>query len=99
MCVFLGKELEENRAANSVILLREKCVSEPRTASDRMCTDAGSKQSLCNSGSWTYSNRSRSNTIISHNHCRLFVSVCGSFVGLCGYFAPFILLFYPCSSI
>ncbi len=42
-------------------------VSVRRTATDRKCTDARGKQSLCNGGSWAHSNRSRSNIVISHN--------------------------------
>ncbi len=41
--------------------------SEPRTATDRMCTDARCKRSLCDRGSRTHSNHSRSNIIIPHS--------------------------------
>ncbi len=50
--------MELNRVANSVIWLRKELngMSEPRTATDRMYTDAQCKQSLCNDRPWTHSN-------------------------------------------
>ncbi len=42
-----------------------RCVSEHWTTTGRMCTDPQCKQSLCNGGSWTHSNCSRSNIVIS----------------------------------
>ncbi len=57
-----------NKIANSVICLRKKmcCVSEPTSATDRMCTEARWKQSLCKGGLWTQSYGSKSCSVISH---------------------------------
>ncbi len=58
LCVSMGS-MELSRVANSVIWEKKKsCVSEPRTATDRMCTDARCKWSLFNGESWTHSNHS-----------------------------------------
>ncbi len=68
--VHLGEEL--GQTALQIVWLswpkkkKKCCMSEPCTATDRMCTDAWRKQSLCNGRSWGHSDHSRSNIIISH---------------------------------
>ncbi len=50
--------IEQIGAANSDLVERKmRFVSERRTATDRMCTDAQCKRSLCKGGPWTHSNR------------------------------------------
>ncbi len=57
---------------------KKHCVSQLRTTTERACTDAWCKRSLCDGASWTYSNRSCSNiagrlqsfiTCRSRSHC------------------------------
>ncbi len=64
---------ETERSSKECDLVEKKMGCDPRTATDRMCTDAWCKQSLRNGGSWTRSNRSQSNIVILHTRHRCHV--------------------------
>ncbi len=69
-CVqFICQSMEAwNRTEQQIVRFgwEKSALFERRTATDRMCTDTRCQPSLCNGGSWTQSNRSGSNIVISH---------------------------------
>ncbi len=64
-CIYERHGMERSNKQYDLVESQVRWVSEPRTAMDRMCTDAQLKRSLCNGASWTHSNCSRSNVVIS----------------------------------
>ncbi len=65
-CIYARHGTERSSKQFDLVERKMSCVSETRTAADQKSTDTRCERSLCNSRSWTHSNCSQSNIVISH---------------------------------